>query len=66
MLPILKKHEGSASSPIEAVERKPDEESDYDGLESAMEELCSALESKDYKAAASSFRAAFDMLDNKE
>jgi hypothetical protein len=65
MLPFLKhNYEGSASAPVESVERKPDEESeDYDALESAAEDLCHAIEAKDYKAAAAALRAAFELCD---
>lgn len=63
MLPFLKRtQDAAASSPVEHVERKPDEGSDYDMLESAAEDLCKAVESKDYKAIASALRAAFEML----
>lgn len=66
MLPYLRqKQEGSASAPIEAIERKPDEgAAEYDVLESAAEDLCKAIESKDYKAAASALRAAFELLES--
>lgn len=66
MLPFLKhKQEGSMSEPIDSIERKPDgDEEEYDGLESAAEDLCHAIEAKDYKAAASALRAAFDLLDS--
>jgi hypothetical protein len=65
MLPFLKnKHEASASGPVESLERKPDHEEEYDGLESAFEEICSAVESKDYKAGATALRAAFDLLES--
>jgi len=65
MLPFLKLNkEASASAPVESVERKPDnEESEYDGMESAMEELCDAIHAREYKKAATAFRAAFDMLE---
>lgn len=66
MLPFLKlKKESAASGPIESVERKPDEGSeDYDVLESAAEDLCHAIESKDYKAVAAALRAAFELVDS--
>ena len=65
MLPFLKlNHEGRASGPIESIERKSDETEEYDSLESAAEDLCHAIEAKDYKAAASALRAAFDLLDS--
>lgn len=65
MIPFLKnKQEGSASSPIQSIERTPDEGAEYDSLESAAEDLCAAIEAKDYKAAASALRAAFDLLES--
>jgi hypothetical protein len=65
MLPFLKKnHEGSASAPIESVERKSDNEDDeYDSLESAAEDLCNAIHSKDYKAVAAAWRAGNELLE---
>lgn len=65
MLPFLKRqNEGSASGPIESVERKSDEGEEYDVLESAAEDLCHAIEAKDYKAAAAALRAAFELCDS--
>jgi len=66
MIPFLKKRdEASASSSVDKIERKPDEdkEEDYDGLEACMSELAAALKSEDHKAAAVAFRSAFDMLE---
>lgn len=65
MIPFLKKNlEASASSPIESVERKPDEGAEYDVLESAAEDLCRAIDAKDYKSIAAALRAAFELLDS--
>lgn len=65
MLPFLKhKQEGSMSEEDEPVKRTPDEESEYDMLESAAEDLISAVHSKDVKAVCSALRAAFEMLDS--
>jgi len=66
MLPYLKlKNEASASGPIESKQVNTMEgEEEYDGLESAAEDLCNAIEAKDYKAAASALRAAFELLDS--
>lgn len=65
MLPFLKKQqEGSISAPVEHVRREPDEESDYDMLESAAEDLISAVHSKDVKAVCSALRAAFQMCES--
>lgn len=64
MLPFLKnKHEGSMSENDEPLKRKPDQEQEYDMLESASEELISAVHSKDVKAVCSALRSAFQMLD---
>ena len=65
MLPFLKQNqEGSSSGPIESVERKPDDGSDYDSMESAAEDLISAVHSKDAKAVAAALRAAFELADS--
>lgn len=67
MLPFLKLNkEASASAPVDAIERKPDDGSDYDSLESAGEDLISAIHSKDAKAVASALRAAFDLMEPRE
>jgi hypothetical protein len=64
MLPFLKhKQEGSMSEDDDPIKRDHDEESDYDMLESASEDLISAVHSKDVKAVCSALRAAFEMLD---
>lgn len=49
--------------PVEHIKRESDEESEFDPLESAAEDLCHAIEKKDYKAAAEALRAAFELLD---
>lgn len=65
MLPFLKKTlESGAQGPVESVERSPDDESDYDSLEAAAEDLCSAVHAKDYKGVATALRAAFDILES--
>lgn len=64
MLPFLKSKEGSASFPVESIERKPDEGDEYDVLESAAEDLCHAIDAKDYKAIASALRSAFELMDS--
>jgi hypothetical protein len=64
MLPFLKlKHEGSASSPVEHQTREPDDGSDYDSLESAAQDLISAVHSKNVKAVCEALRAAFELCD---
>lgn len=66
MLPFLKKNqEASASAPIEAVKREPDEGADdYDSLESAVSDLFEAYKSNDLKAGAAALRAAFDLYES--
>ena len=61
MLPFLKKQEGSASGPIDPIERKPDEDKEYNGLETAMEELHSALNSQNYADAAEIFKSCLEL-----
>lgn len=58
-----KSKEGGGAAAMEVVKREPDHEEGHDSLHTAMEELHSALDSKDYKRAASVFRAAFDLLE---
>lgn len=66
MLPFMKNKDASVSMPVDTIKREPDEgkESEYDGLESAMQELHSSLMNKDYKGAAEIFRSCFDLLDS--
>lgn len=65
MLPFLKhKQEGSISAPVETVERKSDHEEEYDGLESAAEDLIQAMNEGNAKAVASALRAAFELCDS--
>ena len=65
MLPFLAKtKEGSVSAPVEVQKREPDEEQDYDSLESAVEDLFAAFKANDVKAGCAAFRAAFDLLES--
>lgn len=65
MLPFLKhSKEASVSIPAEPVKRKPDDEAEYDMLESAAEDLISAIHSKDVKAVCSALKAAFEICDS--
>lgn len=65
MLPFLKHNkEAGTAGPIESIERKSDEDSDYDMLESAAEDLISAIHSQNIKAAASALKAAFEICDS--
>lgn len=66
MLPFLKnKHEGSISETPDSIKREHDEDSttEYDMLESAAEDLISAVHSKDVKAVCSALRAAHEICD---
>lgn len=59
MLPFLKNR---PSPGLIVAERAPDNKDEQNhGLEAAMEDLCKALESKDYKAAAKAFKDAIDI-----
>jgi hypothetical protein len=65
MLPMLKRNkEASASGPIESVERKPDQEPEFDSMEAAAQDLCDAIHSKDMKAIAAALRAAFELMES--
>ena len=55
--------EGSMSQEVEPIKRDHDEESDYDMLESAAEDLISAIHSKDVKAVCEALRAAHELCD---
>ena len=68
MLPFLKRnHEASSSAPVDSVERKPDEGADeFDSMESAAQDLCDAVHSKDVKAVAAALRAAFELMESEE
>lgn len=61
MLPFDQKKEGSVSIVPDIIKRKPDEEQDYDVMESAAEDLCHAIAAKDYKGIAMALRAAFEL-----
>jgi hypothetical protein len=65
MIPFLKHtKEASVSAPLESQMRKPDEEPEYDMLESAAHDLIAAVHSKDVKGVCVALRAAFEMLDS--
>ncbi len=50
MLPFLKnRDDGVGSGPIESVERKPDEDKDYDMLDAVVEDLLLAIDKHDKK-----------------
>lgn len=54
-----------AAGGVSVIERKPDapDERAPDDIEVAMQDLLSAIESKDYRAMAAAFRAGFQMLE---
>lgn len=65
MIPYLKLgKEASVSAPVSVEKRKPDQDSEYDPLEVAAEDLCNAIAAKDYKAIAEALRAAFQLADS--
>jgi len=65
MIPYLKQaKEASVSAVPETMKREPDEEPEYDSLESAAEELSTAIHSKDIKGIAMALRAAFEIMDS--
>lgn len=65
MLPFLKRaQDASASAPVDVERREPDDGAEFDSLESAAEDLISAIHSKDIKAVASALRAAFDLMES--
>ncbi len=48
MLPFLKNRDDSAASgPIESIERKSDEDAEYDMLDAIAEDLMAAMQKKD-------------------
>ena len=64
MLPFLKDKEAGMQEPADPIKRKPDEEQEYDALESAAQDLISAVHSKDVKATCEALRAAFELCDS--
>ena len=65
MLPSLKnKLEASASAPVEHVQREPDEEQEYDFLDSASEDLIKAVHSKSVKGVSVALRSAFEICES--
>lgn len=65
MLPILRRRqEASVQVPDEKIRRTPDHEEEYDSMESAAEDLHSAMKSGDIKGIASALRSAFHLADS--
>ncbi len=68
-LPFLKtRRESGISTTIRPRDTAPNDrqspESEDNGLAAAAEDLCRAIESKDYKGAAQALKAAFDILES--
>lgn len=67
MLPFLKhSKEASVSVAPDTIKRKSDseDESEYDPMHSAADDLIAAVHSKDTKATADALRAAFELADS--
>lgn len=67
MLPFLKdKKEGSMSSSAvpDKVQRKPDEDAEYDTFHAVAEDLINAIKAHDVPGCAEALRAAFDLADS--
>lgn len=63
MLPFLKnRDEGGMSGPAEVVERKPDDDGEYDMLDAIAEDLLSAVEKKDKSLLKSALSALCEHL----
>ncbi len=60
-LPFLKnRDDGVGVGPVEAIERKPDEEGDYDMLDAVAEDMMAAFKSGDVKALKEALEALVD------
>lgn len=65
MLPFLKhSQDASASAPVQSIKRSSDSEEEYDSLDSASDDLISAVHAKDTKAVSAALRAAFELVDS--
>jgi hypothetical protein len=65
MLPFLKnKLEASVTEDPDHIKRDPDEEQEYDAIDSASEDLCKAIHSKDIKGISEALKAAFELCDS--
>lgn len=65
MLPFLKKSQEASVATNEPVTRKADD-SEFDSLEVAAEELIAAVHNNDRKALASALKAAFELCKSDE
>ena len=61
---LKKNKEGGASAPAEPIVRKPDDDSDYDMLHAAADDLKQALDEGNTEAIADALRAAFQICDS--
>lgn len=58
MLPFLKKKEGAMSSPVEVIEREPDEGAEpFEMLDAVVDDMLEAMEKKDKKLLKSALEA---------
>ncbi len=65
MLPFLKnKQDAAVAMPVEVQKREPDDESEYDTLESAGQDLIDAVHAKDARAVAAALRAGFELMES--
>jgi hypothetical protein len=68
MLPFLKnKLEGSASGPVETIEREPDEGAEqFDLLDAVAEDMLTAIETKDKKLLKSALEALLEHIQEED
>jgi len=65
-LPFLKNKEGSASSAVESVERKPDDEPSYDTVDAVAEDILSAVASKDVKLLKAALQSLIEHIQDQD
>ena len=67
MLPFLKnKDDGVGQGPVETVERKPDDDSDYALLDAVAEDILKAIEKKDAKGLKSALSSLCDYIQDQD
>jgi hypothetical protein len=69
MLPFLKNRKEPGMAGVTTLYRKKDEDAKEDnmhesGIRAAAKDLCDAIRSEDYDAAAKALRAAFEIFDS--
>jgi len=64
MLPFLKHKQDSGTVALPETIKRESDESEYDMLEAAAEDLMHAVHSKDIKMIAQALRAAFEICDS--